>query len=74
MQFVLSSATRWGGDDAVRCIYQYSRKDSEFALKLTADLERRGINVWIDQGDIVAAIFDWRIVSAIQVSECAALE
>ncbi len=45
----------------------YSRKDAEFALKLTADLERRGIQVWIDQGDIVAGDA-WRkqIVEGIQ--------
>ncbi len=48
--------------------FSYSRKDSEFVDRLSADLEYRGINVWIDRGDIFAGETTWRqqIVEAIK--------
>ena len=47
----------------------YSRKDTEFTDKLAESLESRGLNVWIDRGDIIAGD-QWRrqIVDAIE--EC----
>jgi hypothetical protein len=32
--------------------FSYSRDDSEFALRLAADLKAAGANVWLDQLDI----------------------
>jgi len=39
--------------DAPAAFFSYSRDDSEFALRLAADLKTAGGNVWIDQLDIV---------------------
>ena len=46
----------------------YSSKDREFVNKLAEDLELRGIDVWIDQGEIVAGEKTWpqQIVEAIK--------
>jgi hypothetical protein len=38
--------------DAPVAFFSYSREDSEFALRLAADLRAAGANVWIDQLDI----------------------
>ena len=38
--------------DAPVAFFSYSRDDSEFALRLAADLRAAGANVWIDQLDI----------------------
>ncbi|MBI3741212.1 MAG: toll/interleukin-1 receptor domain-containing protein, partial [Chloroflexi bacterium] len=45
----------------------YSRKDTEFVVRLTASLETRGIQAWTDQGAIIAGDA-WRrqIVDAIE--------
>jgi hypothetical protein len=49
------SATPIKGDlvpDVPIAFFSYSREDSEFALRLAADLRAAGANVWIDQLDI----------------------
>jgi formylglycine-generating enzyme required for sulfatase activity len=48
--------------------FSYSRKDHKFVDHLADDLEARGIDVWIDRGDIVAGETGWRqqIVEAIK--------
>ena len=38
--------------DVPLAFFSYSREDSEFALKLAADLKASGANVWIDRLDI----------------------
>ncbi len=38
--------------DAPTAFFSYSREDSEFALRLAADLKSAGANVWLDQLDI----------------------
>lgn len=47
--------------------FSYSRRDSEFVDKLIADLEARGVSIWIDRGEILAGE-SWRysIVEAIR--------
>src|SRR6266581_929596 len=39
--------------DALAAFFSYSREDSDFALRLAADLKAAGANVWLDQLDIV---------------------
>ncbi|HBY06435.1 MAG TPA: hypothetical protein DEH22_01080 [Chloroflexi bacterium] len=48
--------------------FSYSRRDSEFVDRLSSDLESRGIDVWIDRGDIYAGDSTWpqQIVEAIK--------
>ena len=47
----------------------YSRRDQQFAMKLTVDLENSGAEVWIDQLKIPAGdFFETRIVDAIRKS------
>lgn len=49
----LSAASKPMGQDAVPiAFFSYCREDSEFALKLAADLKVAGAHVWIDQLDI----------------------
>jgi len=47
--------------------FSYSRRDSKFVDKLIADLEARGVSIWIDRGEILAGD-SWRysIVEAIR--------
>jgi len=42
--------------DAPAAFLSYCREDSEFALRLAADLKAAGANVWIDQLDIEAGL------------------
>jgi formylglycine-generating enzyme required for sulfatase activity len=53
---------------ASQVFFSYSRKDSEFVDHLASDLEARGVDAWIDRGDIVAGEAGWRqqIVEAIK--------
>ena len=46
--------------------FSYSRKDSEYVDQLIEQLEARGIDIWVDRGDILAGEA-WRrsIVEAI---------
>ena len=48
--------------------FSYSRRDGDFVDQLSGDLESRGIDVWIDRGDIFAGDTTWRqqIVEAIK--------
>lgn len=39
--------------DMPAAFVSYSRKDSDFALRLAEDLKAAGANVWMDQLDIV---------------------
>ena len=50
--------------------FSYSRKDHEFVDQLAEDLEARGIEAWVDRGDIVAGEAGWRqqIVEGIKAS------
>lgn len=45
-------------DSHVGCIYFYSRKDSDFARKLTNSLAELGRDVWVDWEDIARGA-DW---------------
>jgi len=38
--------------------FAYSRQDQDFALRLAAELKRRGVPLWVDQWDILAGA-DW---------------
>jgi len=53
---------------AGQVFFSYSRKDHEFVDQLAGDLEARGVDAWIDRGDIVAGEAGWRqqIVEAIK--------
>jgi TIR domain-containing protein len=49
----------------------YCRADSEFALKLAADLKAAGAGVWIDQRDIAPGqVWDEAIEEAVNQSPC----
>ena len=39
--------------ESIKYFFSYARQDSDFALKLANDLKDIGVNVWIDQIDIV---------------------
>lgn len=39
-------------ENTEKIFFSYNRKDSEFALKLAADLTNNGLNIWIDQLNI----------------------
>lgn len=56
---------------AQRVFISYSRKDLEFVKRLAADLEARGLAVWLDKGDIHPGA-DWRKALVDAVTECAA--
>lgn len=44
----------------------YSRRDSDFAMRLASDLKAAGVNVWIDQLDIAAgAVWDTAVETAL---------
>ncbi|MCB0123345.1 MAG: toll/interleukin-1 receptor domain-containing protein, partial [Caldilineaceae bacterium] len=47
----------------------YSRRDQEFVLRLAVDLEERGAEVWIDQGDIQGGE-RWRQSIADGIARC----
>lgn len=49
----------------------YSRRDQEFVLRLATDLQDRGAQVWIDQGDIQGGE-QWRESIAKGVQGCQA--
>jgi formylglycine-generating enzyme required for sulfatase activity len=53
---------------AGQIFFSYTRKDHEFVDQLVDDLEARGVDVWIDRGDIIAGETGWRqqIVEAIK--------
>ncbi|MBL8296605.1 MAG: toll/interleukin-1 receptor domain-containing protein [Bryobacterales bacterium] len=42
-----------GAKDTPGTFFSYSRDDAEFVLRITKDLRAAGINVWLDQLDIV---------------------
>ena len=54
-----------------KIFFSYSRKDSEFVDELIGKLEARGVDVWVDRGDILAGVATWRqqIVEAIMSSQ-----
>lgn len=54
-----------------RVFISYSRKDLEFVKRLAADLEARGLSVWLDKGDIHPGA-DWRKALVDAVTDCAA--
>ncbi|TAK14707.1 MAG: toll/interleukin-1 receptor domain-containing protein [Anaerolineae bacterium] len=56
---------------AQRVFISYSRKDLEFVKRLAADLEARGLAVWLDKGDIHPGA-DWRKALVDAVTDCAA--
>ncbi len=39
--------------ETLQYFFSYSRKDSDFVIKLAADLKKAGVNVWVDQLDIL---------------------
>lgn len=53
--------------DAPIAFFSYSREDSEFALRLAADLRAAGASVWIDQLDIgPGQLWDRAVQSALE--------
>ena len=55
--------------DSTQVFISYSRKDSEFALKLSNDLKNQGVNTWLDQTDIPGgAEWDNAIEEALEAS------
>ncbi len=57
--------------DAPIAFFSYSREDSDFALRLAADLKAAGSNVWIDQIDIgPGELWDRKVQSALESCPC----
>jgi hypothetical protein len=57
--------------DAPIAFFSYSREDSEFALRLAADLKAAGSDVWIDQIDIgPGELWDRKVQSALESCPC----
>jgi len=51
--------------------FSYSRKDAEFVFKLATDLKNAGLNVWLDQLDILPGEpYDIAIEKALKQSDC----
>jgi hypothetical protein len=56
---------------AERVFISYSRKDLAFVKRLAADLEARGLAVWLDKGDITPGA-EWKAALENAVATCAA--
>jgi hypothetical protein len=57
--------------DAPIAFFSYSREDSDFALRLAADLKAAGSDVWIDQIDIgPGELWDRKVQSALESCPC----
>lgn len=56
-------------ENANKVFVCYSRKDVDFVMRLVGDLERAGIDTWIDQKDIpVGVSWDREVESALKVT------
>ena len=56
---------------SVPAFVTYSRKDSEFALRLARDLEAAGVDVWLDQLKLIPGqVWDRKIEAAVMNNPC----
>ena len=54
----------------LRYFFSYARKDTEFVLKLAAELRAVGVNLWLDQLDILGGQrWDRAIAEALKTCE-----
>lgn len=53
-----------------KIFFSYSRKDSEFVDQLIEKLEARGVDIWVDRGDILAGVATWRQQIVEAIMEC----
>jgi energy-coupling factor transporter ATP-binding protein EcfA2 len=59
--------------DTRHVFISYRSLESNFALRLAADLKRAGIHVWMDRLDGIQVGMDWRSAIADAVNHCAGL-